>query len=143
MDEQKHTPTPAVEPTHAQESHPKTMYFASPWIRLVAFLIDGAVVWLVGSIVGFGSGSSGSTILSFIYSIVLIGASGQTIGCRICKIKVFTTEGGNPGYGAATIRALVSIISAGALGIGYLWAFFTKERQTWHDLAAKTYVVKL
>jgi uncharacterized RDD family membrane protein YckC len=34
------------------------------------------------------------------------------------------------------------LLSALALSLGYLWAFFDLDTQTWHDKLAKTVVVK-
>jgi uncharacterized RDD family membrane protein YckC len=36
----------------------------------------------------------------------------------------------------------MSIVSGAVIFIGYLWAFWDKNKQTWHDKVANTYVVK-
>jgi uncharacterized RDD family membrane protein YckC len=49
--------------------------------------------------------------------------------------------GGSIGYGRAAIRWLMKIVSGLACLIGYLWMLWDKEKQTWHDKVAGSYVV--
>ena len=35
----------------------------------------------------------------------------------------------------------MEVLSLSTLLIGFAWALFSRRRQTWHDLAAGTYVV--
>ena len=37
----------------------------------------------------------------------------------------------------------MSIVSGLACGLGYLWMLWDPQRQTWHDKAAGTYVVRV
>lgn len=154
------TPTPAAAPAASQ-----TMVYSGIGKRFVALFLDGIV--LGGVTYGIGQlGGSGevtvnaygnleqsggmtymmSQLISLViygaYYIYFIGSMGQTPGKRIMGIKVVTTTGEHPSFGVATMRYLVSFLSAFAIGLGYLWAFFNKEHQTWHDKAAGTYVVK-
>jgi uncharacterized RDD family membrane protein YckC len=41
------------------------------------------------------------------------------------------------------IRFLVSLLSGIPPFLGIVWMLFNKQRQTWHDLAAGTVVIKL
>ena len=44
----------------------------------------------------------------------------------------------------AVIRAIGYYVSSliCSVGLGYLWAIFDKNNQTWHDKLARTYVVR-
>jgi uncharacterized RDD family membrane protein YckC len=46
------------------------------------------------------------------------------------------------GWKAALVRALVVVIGGLPLGLGWVWAFFEKEKRAFHDLAAGTWVVR-
>jgi uncharacterized RDD family membrane protein YckC len=144
----------------------QTMVFSGVGRRFVAALLDGIVLgFLTAGISYLGGADAGWTtneydvivrsggmsvlmgnLISLIiygaYYIYFIGSMGQTPGKRIMSIKVVTTSGEHPSFGTAAMRYLVSLLSAAVFLLGYLWAFFNKERQTWHDKAAGTYVVK-
>lgn len=50
--------------------------------------------------------------------------------------------GGNPSTGQCVGRYLAYILSALALGIGFLWVAFDRRKQGWHDKLAGTVVIK-
>jgi uncharacterized RDD family membrane protein YckC len=52
-------------------------------------------------------------------------------------------SGGNLRFVDALVRALASLFSLAALGIGCLWMLQDPEHQMWHDKIAGTYVVKV
>lgn len=161
-------PIATVTPVAAQAPTPtnQTMVFASVGRRFVALFLDGIVLGLLTAGIGYlgGSGSEWTTneydvlvrtggmsvmmgqvislIIYGVYYIYFIGSMGQTPGKRIMGIKVVTTTGEHPSFGTATMRYIVSLLSGAVFLLGYVWAFFGKERQTWHDKAAGTYVVK-
>jgi uncharacterized RDD family membrane protein YckC len=51
-------------------------------------------------------------------------------------------NGGPIPYSRALIRYLMSLVSAFALLIGYLWMLGDARKQTWHDKVANTLVVR-
>lgn len=127
------------------------MAYAGVGSRFVAVLIDVILIGVVSSIIGaiFGSspGEAGAgnliqLILSAAYFIYFIGSSGLTLGGRLLGCKVVDANGQVPSYGTAAIRWAMSIVSGAVILIGYLWAFWDKNKQTWHDKVASTYVVK-
>ncbi len=154
--------TPAATPAPASD---QTMVYAGIGKRFVALFLDGVVLGIVSYGISSLGGDSEVTVDAYgnlvqsggmtymmsqlislviygAYYIYFIGSMGQTPGKRIMGIKVVTTTGEHPSFGVATMRYLVSLLSAAVGGLGYLWAFFNKEHQTWHDKAAGTYVVK-
>lgn len=127
------------------------------WIRFGAAFIDGILLNIVSSIISgiFGLGSSFdprdagaasgvSLLLNLGYFTYLHAtAAGQTVGNRVCGIRVADAEsGGSIPYSRALIRALMSIVSAIPIFLGYFWMLWQPQKQTWHDLVAKTYVVR-
>jgi uncharacterized RDD family membrane protein YckC len=69
-------------------------------------------------------------------------ATGGTPAARMLGLRIVREDGSNPGLIRGFVRWLVSIISYNVLYLGYLWAIWDDEKQTWHDKAAGTYVVR-
>jgi len=119
---------------------------ASFGIRLVAYIIDAAIVGIAGVILSFVGGRGGSLLALFAglaYFTYLEGSpSGQTIGKRAMNIRVIDFgAGGSIGYGRAVVRYLMRIVSGFVCLLGYLWMLWDRERQTWHDKLANSVVV--
>jgi uncharacterized RDD family membrane protein YckC len=85
-----------------------------------------------------------SAALFIIYFTLLTGEGGQTLGKMLLGIKVQCADGSTVGYGRALIRTLGYIVSIffGSF-LGFLWALWDKNNQTWHDKIAGTEVVKV
>ena len=120
---------------------------ASVGIRFVAALIDGVIVGIatvvLRAILGFGAGTAVGILLGIAYFAYFEGQpAGQTIGKKAMSIRVIDfATGGSLDSSKALVRSLVREVSGFACAIGFIWAFFNKEKQTWHDLAANTVVV--
>jgi uncharacterized RDD family membrane protein YckC len=69
-------------------------------------------------------------------------ATSGTPAARILGLRIVREDGSNPGLVRGFVRWLVSIISYNVLYLGYLWAIWDDDKQTWHDKAAGTYVVR-
>lgn len=115
-------------------------------VRLGAWIIDLVIVTVVSFILGAllkGPGSIISLIFDIGYVVYFFGSPrGQTPGYMATGIRVISADGGGSiGYGRAVVRWLVSLISAWAILIGYLWMLWDKEKQTWFDKASNSYVV--
>lgn len=75
--------------------------------------------------------------------VVVLNANGGTLGKRVLGIRLEdAATGKNIGYGRAIVRWLVAFPSALALFAGYFWAIWDENRQTWHDKAAGSVVVR-
>lgn len=67
---------------------------------------------------------------------------GQTLGMRPWRIRVVSGTGGAaPSWSALWRRYAVATLSFAAAGLGFWWAWFDRDRLTWHDRAAGTRVV--
>lgn len=79
--------------------------------------------------------------LVFGYNVYFIWKYGATLGKKWLKIKVVNKEGKNPTFIQAFLRETIGKFLSGLFLLGYLWAIWDKDRQTWHDKIASTYVV--
>ena len=116
--------------------------------RFLAALLDGIIVGVIGGILGriLGGGPAGqafSAAVALGYYIYFEGGKGATLGKKALGLKVISTSGASPiGYGSAAVRYVGRIVSAIPLALGYLWMLWDKDKQTWHDKIAGTYVVE-
>jgi uncharacterized RDD family membrane protein YckC len=139
------------------------------WIRVVAVIIDTAVIlvaqavlYAVASMV-FGGRSSiairgaaqvfGAMLIA-VYSVLFHWRWGQTLGKMAVDIRVVTcrptptspgwlTDRGPLTLGCAALRQLASLLSSALLGVGYLMAGFRRDKRALHDLIAGTRVERL
>ena len=63
---------------------------------------------------------------------------GQTLAMKTWKIKVTDLEHNQISWKQAFIRYLVALVSWLVFGLGFLWALFSRDKKTWHDLASRT-----
>lgn len=90
------------------------------WIRDSAFL-----VWLV-------------------YSVLLEASPLQgTLGKAALRLRVVGPDGGRLTLARSVGRNLAKLLSYLPLGLGFLWAAFSKDKRAWHDILAKTLVVRV
>jgi len=68
--------------------------------------------------------------------------NGQTFGKQAMHIRIVSAQGGSISTGQAWIRFLMrSFVSGSIFYLGFLWALWDPNKQTWHDKVATTYVV--
>ena len=70
-------------------------------------------------------------------------SQGWTPGANAMGIRIVRPDGTAPGPVKGAVRALVAIPSSALFFIGYAWMLFSARKQTWHDLAAGVYVVRV
>ena len=122
--------------------------------RLLAGIMDGilqviALVLVVVLVVTVW-GDAAEFLVQFAALVVPIGynwyfwtrRNGQTPGKFATGIRVIKVDGSPIGDVDAVIRAIGYQVSSLVCGLGYIWAFFDKDNQTWHDKLARTYVVR-
>lgn len=78
-----------------------------------------------------------------LYATASWGRGGQTLGMRPWRLRVVARDGGAPTRAALWRRYAVATLSALAAGVGFWWAWFDRDRLTWHDRAAGTRVVRV
>ena len=137
--------------------------YAGFWIRFVAYLIDGLVIFFLFTILltiftgdpfyqyrlqpmDFGgdywSLIFSNWILNIMYYAGLESSSKQaTLGKMVLGIKVINKSGERLSPLNAIGRYLGKILSALILLIGFIMAGFDRKKQALHDKLAETYVV--
>ena len=76
------------------------------------------------------------------YLVYLPYKWGYTLGMKWMKIKMINESEKKISLGQSILRYFISItLSSGFLGLGFLWAIWNKDKQTWHDRIAKTIIV--
>ena len=125
--------------------------YAGFWIRFLAALVDGILLGIatsfVGAILGLdGNGINGLNLVAGVIYFGLLegGTTGQTLGKRVCNIRVIDANTGQAGIGVgrAIGRYFARWLSAIVLLLGYLWMLWDPKKQTWHDKLVSSIVVK-
>jgi uncharacterized RDD family membrane protein YckC len=126
--------------------------------RLAATLLDLVIVqtvmymhplrWFVrhgDSSFGSGPRLDGEWFLIFwlAYHVGMWVWRGTTVGGSIFGLKCVRTNGEPLDWTVAVVRALGSCLSFLALGIGFFWVAWDRDRQSWHDKIADTMIVKM
>ncbi len=118
------------------------MKYAKFWTRFAAAFIDGLIIGIIPGMVFKNEGNVLSFLLGLAYSVWMLSTYGATVGMMVLKIKITKENGNKITYQDAILRYFAAILSGIALGIGYLWMIWNPKKQTWHDIIAKTVVVK-
>ncbi|OPX27337.1 MAG: RDD family protein [Campylobacteraceae bacterium 4484_166] len=125
--------------------------------RAMAFVIDDILINIV-LIVMFWDMIKGGTyetvvlvlkeevykiiFLKFLYQSIFIWYYGATVGKKIMKIRVITFDTyKNVSLLQSSLRSIGRVLSELYFYLGFLLAFFTASRQTFHDKIGKTLVV--
>ena len=133
------------------------------WLRVVAYIIDGILLAVVGAIVGIimgvgalGTGASvdPASTGNLLYNLVsiIIGVSyfagmessswQATLGKKAMGLIVTDLDGNQISVPRAIGRYFAKILSALILMIGFIMVAFTERKQGLHDMIAGTLVVK-
>jgi uncharacterized RDD family membrane protein YckC len=125
---------------------------AAWWKRAVAIVVDGIIVFVIGTIVGVVLGLGFFTrvvfieLLGFAYYGLLNGSTrGQTVGKMVLRIRTRSEIGGPLGIGPAVLRYAMVFVLTLLCGIPALvdaaWPLWDKRRQALHDKVVRSVVV--
>ena len=121
--------------------------YAGFWIRLVAALVDGVILFVVAIILALITGGLSVYVhwlIYILYSVLLTGLRGQTLGKQLLGIRVVNQNGEVPGIGRAILREVIGkLVSMIVFYLGYFWVLFDRRKQAWHDKIAGTYVIRV
>jgi uncharacterized RDD family membrane protein YckC len=130
--------------------------------RFAAQIIDGfviaipmwgimfAIMWGIGMIANPGKVSSGILLIYIpaftlppLYEGLMLSLNGgQTLGKVALKLRVVRPDGSPITKGQAWGRALLRVVLSCLWIVDYVPAFFTKDKTTLHDMAARTRVIE-
>ena len=120
--------------------------------RFIALLIDSFLSFCVGAVPmillkssspRLGLTCSGLLSLGYLVWYLTLLRKGVTPGKLVMGLRVVDIETGNaPGFLRMLLRETIGrFLSTLLLGLGYWWAIFDKNGQTWHDKLASTVVI--
>lgn len=129
------------------------LLLAIPWAVAVVFFVaaasaedrgeDAGSLWVLGGLTALAA-----LIIPFVYFSILNGNErGQTLGKRVAGVRVRKRDGVSPlGIGRALGRYALTALVATFLGplilIDYLWPLWDGQKQTLHDKAVDSIVVR-
>jgi uncharacterized RDD family membrane protein YckC len=102
-------------------------------------LLGGHLLLQPRALAGVGLAAAGVTAFYlFLYTCYVA----ETPGLRWTGLRVLDYDGEPPRAEQRLMRALGSLLSGAALGLGYLWALVDEEALTWHDRMSRTYIAR-
>jgi uncharacterized RDD family membrane protein YckC len=75
------------------------------------------------------------------YFVIFHGIGGKTVGKWLLGLRVVGTERSVISYRRAFLRWVVMVGFAPVL-LGFLWILWSREKRGWHDLLARTWVIR-
>ena len=146
--------TPALRPVRAEAPHVEIggveLELAGFGRRAAGFLIDSLLIWIAATVfaVLIGLDPTAPSIEGQILPLIFrVGYSwpwntiGWSPGKRVVGLRIVKKGGGPPGASSGFGRSVGALVSDLVLGLGYLWALWDPNNQTWHDKLVGTYVV--
>ena len=138
--------------------HREGLVLADTKKRAVAFVIDELLLSFILIVALWDSFSQARTteaiialtnsfvfeymMMKIIYQAFFVMQYGATLGKLAMKIRVIEIRTvANPNVIVALNRAIFRIISEMIFYLGFLWGILNPNKQTWHDLTARTLVV--
>ena len=109
------------------------------WIRTAAALLDFILLGWVFAALSFPA----FVPLWIAYHVGMWTWKQTTIGGIVCGLKVVRLDGRPFDFTVALVRSLAAVFSALPLLIGFFWAGWSPEKQSWHDKIAGTVIVKV
>jgi hypothetical protein len=142
---------PAPPPANASASSPAasiggpadlTAFPRSTFLeRISAAGLDIVLVLIAYNLFDWWHDGRAFLVLLLAYHVVFWTLKGTTVGGIIFNLRLVRSDGSALTPSDAVVRGLTALLSAFALGLGFLWILRDPERQAWHDRVAGTYVV--
>ena len=167
----KPKPAPTVEPVELPPTPKTELRLASIGKRWLAIIIDGFIVAVFTVMLLLAGGALApldaaisnadeaavsdafanfqsntlmvNLLVSAVYNVALmVWFNGRTLGKMMLRLRVVKKRGGRITILDALLRNVFGYMISQIFLLGYLWALFDKEKQTWHDKMAGTVVVE-
>jgi uncharacterized RDD family membrane protein YckC len=142
---------------------PGRFVYAGFWIRALAYVIDGALIGAIRSIVlipmglsmldrpfaspwfftHLGEAKFASLAISLAYCVYFWTQYGATPGKMLLKLRVVTPQGALISAGQAVGRYFAQMLSGILLGIGFMMAGWDDQKRALHDRLAETRVIRV
>lgn len=86
------------------------------------------------------------TLWLFLVCFTYLGScwryGGMTVGMRAWQVRLVNKNGQIISWPMCMLRFLVGIVSLAVLGLGIIWAQVDQKNRGWHDLAARTLMIR-
>lgn len=132
-------PPPVVRVPVAQPPPSGTLPRAGFGPRLAATLLDLLVVFVAAR---FLNSDDLFPYLWLGYHVAFWTWRATTLGGAVLNLRIERLDGRPVDFGISLVRALASVLSLLAVGLGFLWVLWDSERQSWHDKIAGTTIVR-
>jgi uncharacterized RDD family membrane protein YckC len=86
------------------------------------------------------SGAACVFLLLMLYYLLALSLCRATPGMEASGLQVITFSGENPSRATLQCRALATVLSCAALGMGFAWGLIDEDRLCWHDRITHTYL---
>ena len=147
--------TPAWQAPEAEAGPSSGTAFAGPGARLIAYILDTIIQFVIVVVLGIASivlgaiffplgivGALAIIVVSIGYFPYFWARDGQTPGMAQMKIKVVRDADGGPvTTGQAILRLIGLWIGLAVFYIGVIWIFIDKRKRGWQDLIGGTVVI--
>jgi|GEM_PF-4071364 len=110
--------------------------------RIIALLIDSALLFVAGAILGAVGLAALSYLIGIGYFVYYWSTTGQTLGMKSQNLRVVRVDGQPLTWETGVLRYVGYFLGALCIFIGLLWVFWDPQRQGWHDKIAHTLVVR-
>jgi uncharacterized RDD family membrane protein YckC len=108
------------------------------WRRALATILDFLLLCLLIHVTG-----PLFLLLWLAYHVGMWAWRGTTVGGIVLGLKIVRQDGKPIDFGVALVRGLAAFFSAFALFLGFFWAGWDREKQSWHDKIAGTIIVRV
>lgn len=112
------------------------------WMRFLATFLDFMLVGLVMAFVFPRDPAKWFLLAWSIYHLVLWTWKGTTVGGVIVGLRIVREDGSPINFAVAAVRMLGGFFSAALFFLGFFWAGWSADRQSWHDKIAGTVVIR-
>ncbi len=108
------------------------------WKRTLAAILD-----LLLLSIPMGLAQAFAPLLLIAYFVTMWTWKGTSIGKICLGLKIVRTDGTPINFAIALVRSLASCFSFAVFLLGFFWAGWDREKQSWHDKIAGTIVVQV
>jgi len=112
------------------------------WMRFLATLLDFALIGILMVAVFHKDPPRWFLLAWALYHLVFWTWKGTTVGGIILGLRIVRIDGNPINLPVAVVRLLGGFFSAALFFLGFFWAGWSQDRQSWHDKIAGTVVVR-
>lgn len=113
------------------------------WKRLFAAFLDWVLLVIPVGMIGHFLAPPMFPIVLIAYFVTMWTWKGTSVGKICLGLKIVRTDGTPIDFAVALVRSLAACFSFMVFFLGFFWAGWDREKQSWHDKIAGTVVVQV